>query len=142
MKHEIPLRIVVRNPPDGVSMQVQRGKDELLPPTETSDGIIAFDLEVQVDLSADVPNFLGKYTQGPKDSRFIYVNSGTLAGQSDSCWTRRAKISLMTIGPEQINEVLTRPGSRLEVSLGGVGHGGGPVCASLKPPPVWTVVAK
>jgi len=30
------------------------------------------------------PRFLGEYTQGPPASRFVYVNSGTAAGQADT----------------------------------------------------------
>ncbi len=37
-----------------------------------------------------LPNFLGPFVQGPPVGLFVYVNSGTLAGQSDSCWTRRS----------------------------------------------------
>jgi hypothetical protein len=142
MKCEIPLRIIVREPPDGVSMQIQRGRMELLPPSTVSKNSISFDLDVRVDLSSGSPNFLGEFAQGPKAARFIYLNSGTMAGQPDSCWSRRAKISLMSIQSEQVNEVLASPGARLEVTLGGTGRGGGPVCASLKPPPVWEVIAE
>jgi hypothetical protein len=113
-------------------MQVQRGRDELLPPSEISGDVMNFDFPITVDLSFGSPNFLGKYSQGPKDARFIYVNSGTLAGQADSCWTRRAKISLMSVTTEQVNEVLASPGARLKTSFFGRGGDGGPTCAGVK----------
>ncbi len=141
MKQEVPVRITVIRPLSGVTMQVQRGRDELLPPSEESDGSIAFDFPLDVDLSAGKPNFLGKYAQGPKDGRFVYVNTGTLAGQADSCWTRRAKISLMDITAEQVNEVVSSPGSRLEVSFNGTGRDGTPTCASVKSTSGWKVVS-
>ncbi len=141
MKEELPIRITVVKPPPGVVMKVQRGRDELLPPSGMQDGSILFDFSVNVDLSAGMPNFLGKYAQGPKDARFIYLNSGTMAGQANSCWTRRAKISLMSITPVQVNEVLSSPGSRLENSFNGTGGDGGPTCASVKDI-VWRVVRK
>ncbi len=97
MKYEIPIRIKVLRPLAGVAMKVQRGRAELLPPTKVLAESIAFDFEITVDVGAATPNFLGKYTQGPKDARFIYVNSGTYAGHMHTCWSRRAKISLMGI---------------------------------------------
>jgi hypothetical protein len=142
MKQEIPIRITVVRPLPGVAMQVQRGRDELLAPTEALDGSLSFDLPIAVDLSAGTPNFLGKYAQGPKDARFVYVNSGTMAGQTFSCWTRRAKISLMTITAEQVNEVLASPGARLEISFSGTGSDGGPTCASVKTTSGWKVAGK
>ena len=78
-KFRIPVRIVVTDPPAGVAMQVQKGRDELLPPTEQAQDKLVFDLELDVQLESDVPNFLGKFAQGPKQSRFIYINSGTYA---------------------------------------------------------------
>ena len=141
MKHEIPIRIRVLDPPSGVIMQVQRGKDELLSAASAIEAELVFDLSVDVDLSSSEPNFLGKYAQGPKDARFIYVNSGTSAGQLDSCWTRRAKLSLMRITAKQIEEIIAVPGSRLETSFNGIGRDGGPTCASVKGIE-WTVASK
>lgn len=134
MKYEIPLRIIVTDPLDGVSMQVQRGKNELLAPAKVSDAAISFEFEIDVDdVDGKGPlNFLGKYTQGPKDSRFVYVNSGTYAGQHITQWSRRAKLSLMTITEKQIREVLAKPGLLIETTMPGVGRDGGPTCASVK----------
>lgn len=139
MKHEIWVCIRVDRPPAGVSMRMQRGRNELLAPTATGEGSISFEFPLTVDLSSGKPNFLGKYAQGPKDARFVYVNSGTLAGQTDSCWSRRAKISLMSVTAEQIEELLKAPGSKLETAFYGTGRDGGPTCASVKGI-VWKVV--
>ena len=132
MKFEVPIRITVDVPPKGVAMQVQRGKDELLPPAVLSGGSITFEFPVTVDLASGSPNFLGKFAQGPKDARFVYVNSGTMAGQTGSCWSRRAKISLMSITKEQIEKVFATPDSCLAIRINGMGRDGGPVCASVK----------
>ena len=141
MKYDIPIRIRVFKPINGVSIQVQRGKNEYLPPSKVSNDAIVFDFAVSVDLSPNAPNFLGLYVQGPKDARFIYVNSGKQAGQEDSCWDRRAKLSLMGITPEQINAVIARDGSFLQAEFEGVGRDGGPTCASVKGVE-WKVVSK
>ena len=140
MKHEIPLRIVVIGPLPGVAMKVQRGKDELLPPRTCSAERMVFGFTVSVDMTEAKPNFLGKYAQGPKDARFVYVNSGTYAGQH-SVWGRRAKISLMAITGEQIQEVISNERRVLTTQFEGVGRDGGPTCASVKGIE-WKVVAE
>jgi hypothetical protein len=96
--------------------------------------------EISVDAEGDALNFLGKFAQGPKDSRFVYVNSGTYAGQHPTAWARRAKLSLMSITKEQIQSAIDG-GSFLETTMPGVGRDGGPTCASVKGIE-WRVVAK
>jgi len=140
MKQQIGMRIRVMNPLKGVSMMVQRGKSELLSPVVRSGSELVFEFEVDVDLSTASPNFLGAYAQGPKDARFIYVNSGSYAGEVNASG-RRAKVTLMPITREQIADVLADDGARLETSFPGVGRDGGPACASVKGI-VWSVVSK
>ena len=132
MKYEIPFRVVVTNPLPRVAMQVQKGRNELLTPSGTTKESLIFELDISVDISGDTPNFLGQFAHGPKDEMFIYVNSGTYAGQETTCWSRRAKLSLMSISKDQISEVLSSAGSRLETSFPGKGKDGGPTCASVK----------
>lgn len=132
MKYEVPFRIIVTDPLDGVSMRVQRGKDELLRPKKATDSSLAFEFEINVDLGSGSPNFLGKYAQGPKDERFVYVNSGTYAGQHATAWGRRAKLSLMSIDKSQVEDVLAKPGSLIEATMPGIGRDGGPTCATVK----------
>lgn len=131
MKQDVPVRIIVKRPLAGVAMLIQRGRDEFLSPISKSAEQLVFDFEITVDLTETRPNFLGKYAQGPKKERFIYVNSGTYADQH-SCWGRRAKISLMNIMSEQIHELLLKDGLVLQTEFEGVGRDGGPTCASVK----------
>ena len=132
MKRDIPIRITVLRPPPGVVMKVQRGSHEFLSPTKVSEGAIEFNFDITVSLDEAVPNFLGKYAQGPKSDRFIYVNSGRRAGEHLSAWDRRAKISLMTITGLQIQAVLAEDGSCLHAEYNGTDRNGGPTCASVK----------
>ncbi|MCA1589133.1 MAG: DUF5990 family protein [Acidobacteria bacterium] len=132
MKYEIPARIIINDPPRDISMQVQQGRDKLLPPSRASKNSLAFDFALRVEITDNVPNFLGEFAQGPKSDRFIYVNSGTMAGQADSCWTRRAKISLMKVTASQVEQLLATDGLILETSFPGTGSDGGPTCASVK----------
>ncbi|MGH9821504.1 MAG: DUF5990 family protein [Pyrinomonadaceae bacterium] len=131
-KHEISLRIRVNTPPPGIAMQVQRGKDELLAPIKVSKQGFVFEFPITVDVSDDVPNFLGKYAQGPKDQRFVYVNSGVRASQAYVKCDRRAKISLMSITREQALDLIASPQKILETSFNGTAKDGGPTCASVK----------
>ncbi|MGD9588710.1 MAG: DUF5990 family protein [Pyrinomonadaceae bacterium] len=132
MNDEVPFRIIVEEPMTGVTMKVQQGKDGLLEPSTSTPGRIIFDLHLRTDLSSGVPNFLGPFAQGPKGSRFIYLNSGKYAGQFDTFWARRAKLGLGSVTAEMVREILDNPGSRLETVLNGTGADGGPVCASVK----------
>lgn len=132
MKREITFRIVVTNPLPGVAMMVQRGKDELIAPVEDNKSRFVFEFEITVDNSGSKPNFLGKYAQGPKDQRFVYVNSGSRAGQHGTCWDRRAKLSLMSITAEMVELALSNPRSLIETTMHGIGRDGGPTCASVK----------
>jgi hypothetical protein len=141
MKTAVPFRVVVTNPLPRVAMLVQRGRDELLPPTVANQKELRFEFEIVVDVSEVGLNFLGKYAQGPKNARFVYVNSGRYAGEHHSCWGRRAKLSLMTITREQVEKVTGSENLLLETTMPGVGKDGGPTCASVKGLE-WKVVKK
>jgi hypothetical protein len=112
-------------------MQVQRGRDELIAPKSASAEKLIFEFDIEADITGDKPNFLGKFAQGPKHERFVYVNSGSYAGQSETIWSRRAKLSLMSVTRKDIERIL-ESGKRLETTINGIGRDGGPVCASVK----------
>lgn len=133
MDSELPLRITVVRPPSGVTFCLQRGKGELAPPTQASEEQISFDFTVRIggNRPDGMPNLLGAFAQGPPASRFVYVNSGTLAGQADSCWTRRAKVPLTSISWELIEQALSTPDAVLEARIAGTGRDGGPACATV-----------
>jgi hypothetical protein len=139
MKQQVSIRIRMIAPPKGVGIGVQRGRDELLPPVDAAADDLTFEFPIEVDVSTGVPNFLGKYAQGPKDARFIYVNSGCYGGAPHPIWNRRAKLSLMSITAEQVEMAARTPSACLETSFAGTGRDGGPTCASVKGL-VWKVV--
>ena len=133
MDRELPIRVTVIGPPPGVTFAMQRGKDELLPPSKVSGESLLFDLSIRVSerKSGGVPNVVGPYAQGKPDDRFLYLNSGTMAGQEDSCWTRRAKIKTGGIHWKLIEQTLATPGAVLEVLIDGRAKDGGPCCATV-----------
>ena len=130
---ELRLRIVVLQPPPHVSFAVQEGRSTLLPPTVIEEDRIAFLFGVRVGRRApgNDPNFLGAFMQGPRRGRFVYVNSGKRAGQTDSCWDRRAKIPLGGITWSLVESAMARPRGVLEARIAGTGRDGGPVCGSV-----------
>ncbi len=130
--YEVPYRIIVDEPFAKVAMRIQKGKDELLEPSHSDPSRLIFEFEVRADLSQTEPNFLGPFAHGPKGGRFIYLNSGSYAGQGGTIWARRAKISLVSVTLDMVKNVLDTPGSRLETTIRGIGSDGGPVCASVK----------
>jgi hypothetical protein len=141
MKYQIPFRVIVDRPLAGVLMGVQKGRDELMQPLRVSEAGLSFEFEISVDVAGDSLNFLGKFAQGPKNARFVYVNSGTYAGQVQTVWARRAKLSLMSITRKQIEDVIENQKSLLETTMPGIGRDGGPTCASVKDIK-WTVSAR
>ena len=138
MKNTLLLRLIVTEPLPGVHVAMQRGKSELLPPTTLSN-TITFDFPVFVDLSTDPPRLTGEFTQGPPAKRFVYVNSGSYAGQPGTCWSRRAKVPITGITATLAAEAIAS-NSSLQASVRGVAKDGGPFCASVPLLSDWRVV--
>jgi len=129
---ELPFRITVVAPPPGVTFCLQRGKGGLVPPVEATNEYLSFDFTLRVGINKDGrPNFLGPFAQGPPGGRFVYVNSGTLAGQADSGWTRRAKVPLTGIGWRLIERAFAGTDTILETQIEGKAKNGGPACATV-----------
>jgi hypothetical protein len=142
-KSLLPLRIIVVGPPAGVTFALQRGRDQLEPPVVATPDAVWFDFDVEVaDAAANPPRLVGDFAQGPPGARFVYVNSGTMAGQTESCWTRRAKVPLASIDAELVHETLAHTGTVLQARVFGRSRDGGPACASVKLLEGWTPVRR
>jgi len=140
----LSLRIIVTDPVPGVALALQSGPSAIVPPTSVAPTAVTFDLTVEASApTADgIVVFHGPFTQGPPAARFVYITVGTRAGQPGSPWERRAKIPLGGIGAELVTRAVARPGSVLEVRVGGRGRDGTPVCATVKlAPDAWKVVS-
>lgn len=129
------LRVTLLRPPVGVQFCLQRGRSELVDAVVSTGADISFDLAVRAQPAetGKAVRFLGPFTHGPPTARFLYVCSGTSAGQHDSCWTRRAKISLTAIPWSLVKEGCASPNARLEVQIDGCARDGGPACATVPP---------
>ena len=101
MLQTLSFRLTVRNPVPGVLLRVQRGRDRLVPPATESVDAMTFEFQVEAEVRADGHVACrGPEVQGPPAGRFIYVNSGTYAGQAGTVVGRRAKVPLIGEGWE------------------------------------------
>ncbi|RZL90008.1 MAG: hypothetical protein EOP82_17255 [Variovorax sp.] len=135
---QLQVILVVAGPPFGVLFAVQRGRDELLQPYASSAEFISFAMTMNLGptLADRSFNFRGSYAQGTPADRFIYVNSGILAGQVESCWERRAKIKLAGIPRYLVETAAGDPNCAIEGRILGTARDGGPVCATVRPPAI------
>lgn len=128
----LTLRITLVQPPEAVTFRLQEGKSGLVPPTRVEDDALHFELNVRVGKRPDGgPNFLGPFIFGTPTERFVYICSGTYAGQFNSSSGRRAKVPLKGITWELIEAALAQPGRVLAASIAGKAKDGGPACASV-----------
>jgi hypothetical protein len=131
---------VVEAPPAGVTFAVQRGRTALLAPARATADALEFEFPVVLtDLASHPPRLTGEFAQGPPASRFVYVNSGTLAGQVGSCWTRRAKVPLSGITAALLQAATAQKDGLLEARISGIARDGGPACASVPLLAGWTL---
>lgn len=112
------IRITLIEPPAGVMFSLQDRANVLSQQTLSTGANITFQLEIERDAGGGVR---GKFAMGPPAQRFLYICSGTSAGQTDTCWSRRAKISLMNLPA----------GSAMEGEIQGCARDGGPACATV-----------
>lgn len=139
----VRMRILLVEPPPGVRFAVQRGRSELLEPLAKQHEAIWFEFSLRLGppLPDGSANFLGEFAQGPPSDRFVYINSGTLAGQADACWTRRAKLKLGSIPRQVVETARSASDGIIEARVLGTLADGSPVCASVKPQAVvWRFV--
>jgi hypothetical protein len=141
MRATLNFRIVVEDPLADVNYAVQRGRSDLLAPSRSTESELAFDFRLTLaDLDADPPRLTGEYAQGPAKQRFVYVNSGSMAGQKNTCWTRRAKVPLYGVKRALLAQVVKREdGSVLEARIHGRAKDGGPACATVPLLSEWSI---
>jgi hypothetical protein len=137
MKSEVPIRLVLVDPPAGVDFGIQRGRGdqyETVFVQQRKRREVSFDFSLAVaDSRKDGhPNFLGVFAQGPPARRFVYIDVGTYAGQKDTSWARRMIVPLEGITWELIQRVVRKPGYRLSARIPGTGKDGGPNCATVQ----------
>lgn len=141
MDLELLVRITLVDPPAGVLFALQRGKGELEQGARSTGAELSFNVPLRVRTMPDGPRCFGPFAQGPPQARFVYISSGTLAGDFRSPWTRRVKVPLGGLTPELLALLAASPGAQLVARIAGTSSDGGPCCASVPLlAPGWQVV--
>lgn len=132
VSHLLRLRLRVVGPPANVSWAVQLGRTDLLAPVKHRTDQLEFDIPLElVDAAGGEVRVRGQAVQGPRGGRFLYLASGTRAGDVMSPWDRRAKISLETLPLDTIRKRPVGTVVVLEGVIAGTAKDGGPACASV-----------
>ena len=142
MERQVTLRVIVEKPPGGVDFGVQEGHGNDYKTVQTqrfTKEDLRFEFPIRVKESTNgQPNFLGPFAQGPASGRFIYLDIGTYAGQTDTHWSRRLKIPLAGITWPMIEQA-SDASVVIETRVAGTGKDGGPTCGTVKPFSGWTL---
>ncbi len=125
---EISLQIILRKPTAGVDFGLQKGRGsnyEVIQKQRSTGKDLKFEITVGVKTDKNgAPDFSGPFVQGARGDRYLYIDIGTYAGQSNTCWSRRLKIPLSRITWNLVNSNSTLIGN-----IPGVGKNGEPNCA-------------
>jgi hypothetical protein len=144
MQRELILRIVLEKPIADVDFGLQKGSGnnyETIQKQRSKGEDLHFEFKIGVKESKDgMPAFSGPFVQGPTGEKFVYIDIGTYAGQTNTGWSRRLKIPLKDIVWETINQSLTNSQMILETRVPGTGKDGGPTCGTIKPFSGWKIV--
>jgi Family of unknown function (DUF5990) len=141
VQREVTFRVVLQAPPAGVDFGLQMGRGSAYETVQKQrsrgqDLYFEFSVAVTAATKMAAPDFRGPVVQGPPGQRFVYIDIGTYAGQTDTPWSRRLKIPLVGITSDMIDRVNTAR-TVLETRVPGTGRDGGPACATVKPFDGW-----
>ena len=142
MDQELRFRIVLESPPPGVDYGLQKGGGndyEVTQKQRSKTGDLQFEFNARLKEGKDgEPVLLGPFVHGPPQERFVYLDIGTYAGQTDTHWSRRLKIPLRGITWDMVKQA-SRATHVLETHVPGTGKDGSPSCATVKPFAGWKV---
>lgn len=141
-KRSVLARVRVVDPVPGCAYALQHRDGTLDHIQLAADDALAFTASITLKVrDDDTFDPTGNHVNGPRGRRFLYVCSGTLAGQADSPWTRRAKVSLDGLAEVVPLSVDLMP-PLIEVVIAGRARDGGPACASVVPEAPWRLYAE
>ena len=143
MESELKFKIILLKPNADVIFGLQKGSGnnyETVQKQLSNSQDLSFDFLIKVkgDRAKDkLPKFSGGFVQSGTDQKFIYIDIGTCAGQTNTMWSRRLKIPLTGIAWTDIEYSIENPNSFMEARVPGTGRDGGPNCATVKPFDGW-----
>ena len=142
MERQVIIRVIVERPPADVDFGVQEGHGNDYKTVQTQrwkKQDLRFEFPIRVKESKDgQPNFVGPFAQGPANKRFIYLDIGIYAGQTNTPWSRRLKIPLTGITWRMIEQA-SDASSVIETRVPGTDRDGGPSCGTVKETSGWTL---
>ena len=141
MADEVTCRIVLETPPPGVDFGLQKGRGSIYETVQTqrsSGQDLRFEFSAELRGTGAAPDFRGPFVHGPAGARFVYIDIGSCAGQTNTHFSRRLKVPLKGITAELIRGA-SAPGAVLEARVPGTGRDGTPACASVKDFSGWLV---
>ena len=145
METGIALQIILIKPTKDVDFGLQKGSGndyETIQKQRSGGQDLLFKIPVTIkgEKGKDLlPKFSGHFVQGPTGNKFIYIDIGTYAGQTNTIWSRRLKIPLTGITWKEIDKLISNPDLILETIVPGTGRDGGPNCATVKPFDGWHI---
>jgi hypothetical protein len=147
MERELTLRIILEKPPSDVDFGLQKGRGsgyETIQKQRSKAKDLYFEFTVRVKSTGKdaMPTFLGPLVQGPPSERFVYLDIGTYAGQTETPWSRRLKIPLRGITWDMVDQMSDDPRAVLETRVPGTGRDGGPTCGTVKPFAGWKMATQ
>lgn len=110
---------------------LQRGDKEVIEITPASAGQAVFRPEFRLADADGVPNFLGPFSQGPKQERFFYLSWGRSSIHASFHSFRRLKVHLSHLTWTQLTAATARK-KPLRVTIDLTDAKGGPLCASVR----------
>jgi hypothetical protein len=125
---EIRMRLLIEAPVAGVAHSLQDKKNSPVDPRISAKGeSLRFDFPVRI---AAGPKFYGEQvrSEGP-ERRFVYIATGSQAGQHVSPWSRRMKIDIHDIPQKLLDGAAA--GRRLVGTVSGTAKDGTPACATV-----------
>lgn len=132
MSRSLRLRLRIVEPPANVRWAVQLGRSDMLAPVTRTKDRLEFEIPLELVSTPDgAAKVRGPAVQGPLGGRFLYLASGTRAGDAMSPWNRRAKISLETLPIAAILQHPVGDTVMLDGEIHGTAKDGGPACASV-----------
>jgi hypothetical protein len=145
MAYELTFRIVLEKPTAGVDFGLQKGRGNAYETVQkqrsgTDGNSFEFSVRAKAGANGAAPSLLGPFVQGPPDARFVYLDIGACAGQTDTRWSRRLKVPLSGITAEMVNQAADHPRLVFETHVPGTGKDGGPSCGTVKPFGGWNLV--
>ncbi len=124
-EHQVTLEITCLQPPTRQGVFGLQDKNRRLhPPAQEAGGSAVFRCQVRAKPAAasGPPNFLGAFTHGTPQDRFLYLSLRPVDGPEDA-WIRRIKVPLKPITWEQVDAAAGHADARLTCTVDGGGSG-------------------